>query len=288
MPQLLCIGYGYTAKHVGALAREAGWQVFGTNRTGKRDDDDTTCLKYKVGDVSQELIKAITGSSHILISVPPELTGTRVWDDITEIIRQHNRLAWFGYLSTTGVYGDHGGEWVDESTPLSPIEARSEMRVKEENEWLSLHRDFLTPVHIFRIAGIYGLGGRNALEQVRARRAMRIDKPGQYFSRIHVEDLAGALWASMQKPMPGEIFNMADDLPSASHEPITYACELLDVMAPMMVPLESARLSVMARSFYKASRKVKNDKLKQTLQYSLKYPSYKEGLAAIKTAMNIK
>ena len=287
MPQLFCIEYGFNAKHVAKHAKEAGWAVHGTSRRGGVAEDGTKLLKYTVGDASKEVLQAIGQADYVLISVPPALEGPRVYDDIHEIIKAHTKLVWFGYLSTTGVYGDHQGGWVDETTPLAPVEARSKMRVKDETEWQSLHRDFLTPVHLFRIAGIYG-AGRNAIDQVRRRKAMRIEKEGQFFSRIHVEDLAGAIWKSMQQPMPGEIFNMADDLPTASHEPITYACELLDVMPPTMIPFEHARLSIMARSFYKASRKVKNDKLKQKLGHELAYPTYKEGLDAIKAEMDKK
>ena len=287
MPQLFCIGYGYTAKHIAKHAKAAGWTVFGTSRRGGVADDGTKLLKYAVGAASQDVVQAVGTSDYVLVSVPPALQGPRVYEDFHEIIKEHTRLVWFGYLSTTGVYGDHQGGWVDESTPLDPVDARSKMRVTEENEWRSLHRDFLAPVHIFRIAGIYGTG-RNAIDQVLRRQAMRIEKEGQFFSRIHVEDLAAAIWSSMQVPMPGDIFNMADDLPTASHEPITYACELLDVMAPTMVPLEAARLSLMARSFYKASRKVKNDKLKEKLGYALKYPTYKDGLNEIKALMDKK
>jgi nucleoside-diphosphate-sugar epimerase len=280
MPQLLCIGYGYTASYISHILKAEGWDVHGTSRAGGKADDGTLLIQYQVGKPSQALMQAIGNASHILISVPPNLDGPRVFHDIEEIIRQHDGLRWLGYLSTTGVYGDHQGGWVDETTPLAPIEARSKIRVTEEQEWLGLHQAHTTPAHIFRIAGIYG-PGRSAMDQVRQRRATRIDKPGQFFSRIHVEDLAGGIVQSMQRPMPGEIFNMSDDLPSPSHEPVTYACALLDTMPPMMVPFEKARLSLMARSFYKASRKVKNDKLKQVLGYSLKYPTYKEGLSAM-------
>jgi nucleoside-diphosphate-sugar epimerase len=287
MNALFCIGYGYSATHVAALAKAAGWQVYGTSRKGGIQAHDVKTFPYNVGKANRDLMQAALNATHILVSVPPELSGPRVWDDFHEIIRDYPKLVWFGYLSTTGVYGDHQGGWVDETTPVNPPEPRSAIRVKEENEWLSLKKDFFVPAHIFRISGIYG-AGRSAIDQVRARQAQRIDKPNQFFSRIHVEDIAGALWASMQKPTPGEIYNLADDLPSAAHEPVTYACELLDVMPPVMLSIEAARLSVMARSFYAASRKVSNAKMKEKLGYTLKYPTFKEGLQQVKQALKIK
>ncbi len=185
-----------------------------------------------------------------------------------------------GYLSTTGVYGDRDGGWVDEEAPLEPTGARGRKRVAAEAAWLALRRDHGVPVHLFRLAGIYG-PGRNALATVQAGRAKRIDKPGQVFSRIHVDDIATVLEASMARPNPGRAYNVCDDEPAPPAEVIAHACDLLGVAPPPLVPFEQAELSAMARSFYRDNKRVSNRRIKQELGVKLAYPGYKAGLAAL-------
>jgi nucleoside-diphosphate-sugar epimerase len=187
-------------------------------------------------------------------------------------------LRWAGYLSTTGVYGDCGGAWVDEDSPLAPNVERARRRVEAEQAW----RAAGLPLHIFRLAGIYG-PGRSAIDSVRAGTARRIVKPGQVFSRIHVEDIAQSVLASLDHPRPGAVYNLCDDDPAPPQEVIAYACRLLGVAPPPEIPWQQAlaTLSPMALSFYADSKRVRNDRMKAELGVTLAYPSYREGLRAI-------
>jgi nucleoside-diphosphate-sugar epimerase len=189
-------------------------------------------------------------------------------------------LGWVGYLSTTGVYGDRAGGWVDESGELRPTGDRGRRRVAAETAWLDLWRRRGVPVHVFRLAGIYG-PRRSAFDSLRQARAQRIDKPGQVFSRIHVDDIAAVLSVSMAKPNPGAIYNVCDDDPAAPAEVIAYAAGLLGIELPPLVPFAQAELSDMAQSFYADNKRVRNDRIKRELGVELAYPDYRQGLAAI-------
>jgi len=189
-------------------------------------------------------------------------------------------LAWAGYLSTTGVYGDHGGGWVDEETPLTPSGDRGRRRVAAESAWLDLWERSGTPVHLFRLAGIYG-PGRNALETVRQGRARRVVKPGQVFSRIHRDDIVQTLLASIAKPNPGAAFNVCDDEAAPPQDVIAYACTLLDREPPPETAYDAAELTPMARSFYTDNKRVRNRRIKQELGVRLRWPTYREGLAGL-------
>jgi len=189
-------------------------------------------------------------------------------------------LRWLGYLSTTGVYGDRGGGWVDETARLLPTGERGRRRVGAEQGWLGLWHDSGAPVHIFRLAGIYG-PGRSAFDAMRAGTAKRIDKPGQVFSRIHVEDLATVLVASIAQPRLGAVYNVCDDDPAPSQAVVAHAARLLGVPPPPLVPFEAAGLSPMARSFYDDNKRVSNRLIKTELGMRLRYPDFRAGLAAI-------
>ena len=184
-----------------------------------------------------------------------------------------------GYLSTTGVYGDRQGGWVEETDPPAPGNARSRWRLEAEAAWLASG----LPVNVFRLAGIYG-PGRSAFDRLREGRAQRVVKAGQVFSRIHVDDIAAALSASMARPDPGRVYNVADDLPAPAWEVIAYAAELLGMPAPPEVALEDAGLSPMARSFWEESRRVSNRRLREELGVTLAYPDYRAGLRGILAA----
>ena len=184
-----------------------------------------------------------------------------------------------GYLSTTAVYGDHQGGWVDESTPVNPQSVRAVQRVLAERQWLATG----LPVHIFRLAGIYG-PGRGPFEKVRDGSARRIIKPGQVFSRIHVADIAATLLASIQRPDPGAIYNVCDDDPAPPEDVLSHAAALLGLPEPPAVAYDQADMTPMARSFYAESKRVRNDRIKTDLGLNLTYPSYREGLAALLTA----
>ncbi len=186
---------------------------------------------------------------------------------------------WVGYLSTTGVYGDHEGEWVDETAPLTPATKRGRARVAAEAGWQALG----LPLHIFRLAGIYG-PGRGPFAKVRNGTARRIIKDGQVFSRIHVDDIAQVLLASIRQPNPGAVYNVCDDDPAPPQDVIAHAATLLGLPLPPAIKFEDADLTPMARSFYAESKKVQNDRIKSELGVRLLYPSYRDGLPALMAA----
>jgi nucleoside-diphosphate-sugar epimerase len=224
-----------------------------------------------------EIDRHLASATHLLSSVPPDDKGDPVLDmHGAAIARIAPRLQWIGYLSTTGVYGDRQGGWVDESSALTPSGERGRRRLAAETAWLALPQ----PAHLFRLAGIYG-PGRSALDSVRDGKARRVVKPGQVFSRIHRDDIVQVLLASIARPHPGTAYNVCDDDPADPAEVITHACKLLNVPPPPAVPFAEAGLSPMARSFYDDNKRVRNDRIKQALGVVLTYPDYRAGLAAL-------
>jgi nucleoside-diphosphate-sugar epimerase len=217
--------------------------------------------------------------THLLVSTPPDDHGDPTFLMHADDILALPTLKWVGYLSSTGVYGDRDGGWVDESSEVRPTSKRGSRRAKAEDQWMSLFFKNGLPVHIFRLAGIYG-PGRSALDSVRAGVARRIDKPGHAFSRVHVDDIVQVLIASMNKPNPGAIYNIADDNAAPSHEVIAHACELLGLAPPPLIPFDEADMVPIARSFYADNKRVRNDRIKNELGVELLYPDYRSGLAA--------
>lgn len=284
--RLFCFGLGYSALALIEVLRGEGWAIAGTCR----EPDSAAALRRKgieahVFDGTTpmaEASQALAGTTHLLVSVPPDAEGDPVlrWHGQDIAALAVTQLVWAGYLSTTGVYGDHGGGWVDESSPRAPTGERGRRRVEAEDGWLALGRGHGVAMHLFRLAGIYG-PGRSALDTVRAGKAQRIAKPGQVFSRIHVDDIAAVLRASIAKPNPGAAYNVCDDSPAAPEEVIRFACELLGVTPPPLVPFESAALSPMARSFYDDNKRVRNERIKAELGLRLRYPDYRAGLTAL-------
>jgi nucleoside-diphosphate-sugar epimerase len=280
--QLFCFGLGYSALALSRRLAGSGWTVGGTCRTAEkaqslRREGFAACLFSRDQPVSQE---ALSGATHLLVSVPPDTTGDPVLASHSDDIAALRGLSWLGYLSTTGVYGDRAGGWVDETTALQPTSERGRRRVAAEQGWLELWRRRGVPVHIFRLAGIYG-PGRSAFDALRAGTAKRIDKPGQVFSRIHVDDLASVLIASMTRRRPGAVYNVCDDDPSPPEAVVAHAAALLGLPAPPLAPLDTAGLSPMARSFYDDNKRVSNRLIKTELGVRLRYPDYRAGLAAI-------
>ncbi len=285
MPHLLCFGAGFSALALTPALEARGWQITGTTRSEqKRGDLEAAGMKTLLFDGLHALDPAdLADVTHVLSSVPPDEEGDPVLRTCGSLLAARGGdLAWLGYLSTTGVYGDHAGGWVDETTPTAPLSVRGKRRVTAENAWLDLHRSHGLPVHIFRLAGIYG-PGRNALETVRAGMGRRIHKPGQVFSRIHVADIAAVLLASIDKPEGGAVYNVCDDDPAPPQDVVTYACELLGVAPPPVQAFEdvAASMSPMARSFYGESKRCRNDRIKADLGVKLAYPTYREGLQAL-------
>lgn len=283
-PRLFCFGLGYSALALADALRPCGWRIAGTCRSrDKRQALAARGIEALAFDRDRPLerpAEVLAGTTHLLVSVPPDAAGDPVIDLHGDAIGRMQELAWAGYLSTTGVYGDHAGGWVDEDTPRTPGGARGRRRVAAEDAWLALWRRFGTPVHLFRLAGIYG-PGRNALETVRAGKARRVVKPGQVFGRIHRDDIVQALTASMAAPDPGAAYNLCDDEAAPPQDVIAYACRLLGREPPPEVPFAEADLSPMARSFYADNKRVSNRRMKQELGVSLKWPTYREGLRGL-------
>ena len=272
---LFSLGHGYSARALAAILPD-GWQVIATTRSPEKADalraDGIEAHIWPGTDLAPLLARA----THLLTSVAPGPDGDPVLAEAAPALRAARHLQWVGYLSTTGVYGDHGGDWVDEDTPLTPTTSRGRARVAAEAGWQALD----LPLHIFRLAGIYG-PGRGPFAKVRAGTARRIIKPGQVFSRIHVEDIAQVLLASMLSPNPGAIYNVCDDDPAPPQDVIAHAAELLGLPVPPAIPIDQAEMTPMARSFYAESKKVRNDRIKDDLGVRLIYPDYRAGLAAL-------
>jgi nucleoside-diphosphate-sugar epimerase len=279
---LFCFGLGYSALALARRLIASGWVVTGTCRSAEkaaalREAGFSATLFNREQPVDA---MALDGVTHLLVSVPPDAAGDPVLARHGNDIAALPGLSWLGYLSTTGVYGDRGGGWVDESAQLLPSGERGRRRVAAEQGWLSLWQDQGVPVHIFRLAGMYG-PGRSVFDALRAGTAKRIGKPGQVFSRIHVEDLATVLVASMEKARPGAVYNLCDDDPASPEAIVAYGAKLLGMDPPPLVPLEAAGLSPMAHSFYDDNKRVSNRLIKTELGVSLRYPDFRAGLAAI-------
>lgn len=283
MNHLLCFGLGFSARVLAARLAARGWRITATSRSTP-GAAAIAALGYGVVqfDGSAPFDDAgLDGVTHLLSSAPPDVAGDPVLLQLrTHLAARARQFRWAGYLSTTGVYGDHGGRWVSEETPLTPNTERGARRVAAEEEWLALWRVHGLPVHLFRLAGIYG-PGRNQLLSILDGSAKRIIKPGQVFSRVHVEDIAGVLEASMARPHPGRTYNVCDDEAGPPQDVVAYAAELLGRPVPPGTPYDEAMLSPMARSFYADSKRVSNARIKEELGVRLAYPTYREGLAAL-------
>ena len=262
------------------LAR--GWRVIGTTRDldEAQPDEGVELLQWPGADVPLE------GVTHVLSSVGPNADGDPVMEALRDELAARaasGQFDWFGYLSTTAVYGDQGGAWVDEDTPVAPSSRRGNWRAQAEAAWQAIPD---LPLHIFRLAGIYG-PVRRPFAKLMAGKARRIVKPGQVFSRIHVEDIATVLEASIDRPNPGAIYNVCDDEPAPPQDVLGYGAELLGLPVPAEVPFEEAGMTPMARSFYGENKRVRNTRIKEELGVTLAYPDYRTGLRAVKLAEDL-
>lgn len=283
MNRLFCFGFGYVAQHLAAPLIAAGWSVAGTLRDAaapRKTDTGSTLLRFTRDQPLDRPAAALAGATHVLLSIPPDESGDPVLAAHGDDLASLPGLRWVGYLSSTSVYGDRGGDWVDETARLAPSSPRARGRAAAEAGWLALRHRHGLPVHLFRLAAIYG-PGRNALLALEQGRARRIDRPGQVFSRIHVEDLVAVLRASMTRPDPGRIYNVCDDDPAPPGTVVAFAAALLGMPPPPAVPIEAAGLSPLARSFYADNKRVANRRIKDELGVRLRYPSYRDGLAAL-------
>lgn len=277
---LFCFGLGYSAAVLAQHLAARGWAVRGTTRKPEKAAA-LEALGYRMFLFSRDRpladpAEALAGVTHVLTSIAPDEAGDPVLDLHGADLKALPNLAWVGYLGTTAVYGDRQGAWVDEDTPIEPTLARADRRARAEAAWLASG----LPVHVFRLAGIYG-PGRNAFANLKDGTARRIVKPGQVFSRVHVEDIATVLEASIARPRPGAIYNVCDDEPAPPQDVVTHAAELLGVEPPPLQAYETADLSPMARTFYRDNRRVRNERIKRELGVRLAYPTYREGLAAL-------
>lgn len=275
---LFSFGHGFSARALADRLIPQGWRIIGTTRSADKLDGIRATGVEPVLWPGTDITAMMRAAPYLLISAGPGPDGDPVLSELQDEITQiAPRLRWAGYLSTTGVYGDHQGGWVDEDTPLSPSTKRGQKRVEAEAAWQAIPE---LPLHIFRLAGIYG-PGRGPFAKVRNGTARRIIKEGQVFSRIHVDDIAQALELSMGAPNPGAIYNLCDDDPAPPQDVIGHAAELLGVPVPEAVDFDEADMTPMARSFYAESKKVRNDRIKDELGWEPRYPDYRSGLAAM-------
>ncbi|MBE7210854.1 MAG: SDR family NAD(P)-dependent oxidoreductase [Gluconacetobacter diazotrophicus] len=295
-PHLLLFGLGYSARAVAALALPAGWRVSATSR------DPDAAVPHPgvrlVAATADAVAPELASATHWLSSAPPDATGS---DPILRLLAAAGvdasigagigaggsaRPRWIGYLSTTGVYGDRGGGWVDEHTRPDPTGPRGRRRLRAERDWAALASRLGAPLDLFRLAGIYG-PGRSVLDEVRAGRARRVDAPGHCFGRIHRDDIAGAVLAAIARPeppgAPPRVLNLSDDLPAESAAVIAEAARLLGKDPPPLVPLAAARerMGEMGRSFWNENRKVSSRLTRERLRRPWLFPTFREGLRAV-------
>jgi nucleoside-diphosphate-sugar epimerase len=280
MSTLLCIGLGYTAHVFAARLAAEGWRIIGTAQTADGSARIAAlgydAIVFDGKAPSDPLRTALAAATHVLVSAPPDASGDPLLRHHADDLSQ--TLQWIGYLSTVGVYGDHAGAWVDETTTPKPVSVRSRWRLAAEQAWLDLAERTGIRIEIFRLAGVYG-PGRGPLEAVRKGTARAIVKPGQVFNRIHVEDIANALAAAIARPTGHVIYNVTDDEPAPPKDVLAHAARLLGLPAPPSIDFATADLTPMARSFYSECKRVSNARLKQALGATLAYPTYRDGLA---------
>jgi nucleoside-diphosphate-sugar epimerase len=301
MSDLLIFGPGYSASVIARRLWSQGWRIITTSRNigQTAEAPPWPCwetLHFDGSAQSPEMVAAIREATHALVSIPPDQSGDMVLRRLAADLAQAHRLKWIGYLSTIGVYGDHGGGWVDETTPPTPVSERSRQRLRAEQDWTNLSARASKPLDIFRLAGIYG-PGRNVLDKLAAGMELQPFKTGQVFNRIHVEDIANVVEAAIVQANSvrnskrssdyAVVYNVTDNEPASTEDVTAYGASLLGAPPPPLIPLETAGLSEMARSFYGENKRVRNDRIKEWLGVSLGYPTYREGLAAILAAANL-
>ena len=281
---LLCFGFGYCARALAdTLRNDPGYTVTGTYRRSTSRDMLRTngfkALPFTRNLPIDDAVSALETATDLILSIPPDGRGDPVFDLLQHAIARAPKLRWIGYLSTTGVYGDRNGGWVDEDSALEPTGKRGRRRVRAERAWESLCQRHQIGYAGFRLAGIYG-PERNAFTTIQSGRARRLVKPGQVFSRIHLHDITQILENAVRQRATGP-FNICDHEAAPPQEVIRHACDMLKVTPPPEIALAEAELSDMARSFYRDNKRVSNTRMIEVLQVKLKYPTYREGLAAL-------
>ena len=276
---LFCFGLGYCADYLSAKLIKQGWQVSATCRTSEKAALlEASGIRPVLLSGRKVTVTDLGKADHILISVPPEQDGSDPVLNFAEaaLAALQDQIKWVGYLSTTGVYGDHQGAWIDEETPAGLLSERGQRRVAAEAQWAATG----LPMHYFRLAGIYG-PGRNSLRALQNGTARRVVKQGQVFSRIHLADITRILEASIANPNVGRAYSVCDDTPAPPQDVVTYAAELMGVPPPALQDFATAELSPMARSFYEENKRIRNNRIKEELGVSLEYPDYRAGLSAL-------
>jgi len=284
MSKLVIFGLGYTAQVFARRMMSQGWEVFGTTRSEATAQQlrgaGFDVAVFTGSEQSPEASEALVSATHVLASIAPGVDGDPVLAFHGDDLAKEPAVQWIGYLSTVGVYGNHDGAWVDEEAVLNPKSERSTRRVAAEKAWVEFGVSTDTAVQLFRLAGIYG-PGRGPLENVRQGKSRRIVKPNQVFNRIHVEDIANVVEASIAHPRGGGIYNVSDDEPAPPQDVVSYACKLLDMEPPPEVAFEDADLSPMGRSFYGENKRISNARIKSELGVALSYPTYREGIGSL-------
>jgi nucleoside-diphosphate-sugar epimerase len=285
--KLFVFGLGYSGRYIAERHMANGHHALGTVRSRDKAEalssSGLTARIFSPDESDSEIESDLEAAEALLISAPPGADGDPVLTAFAQHIAAAPNLRWIGYLSTVGVYGDHDGGWVDEETPVAPGNARSHHRANAEQAWLAFGAANDLAVHIFRLAGIYG-PGQNQLVQLAKGNARRVIKPGQIFNRIHVEDIARAVDASIDRPRAGRIYNVTDNEPAPPQDVVTFAAGLCGCEAPREIDIEDAGLTEMGRSFYAENKRVQNQRLRDELGVALAYPTYREGLTALREA----
>lgn len=277
---LLIFGFGFTSEAVAEKLKSSFSTISGTTRSEDKSkilrSRDITPILFDGEKISEELSSTLETATHLLISIGPNDAGDPVLNAAAKRLKKCKNLQWIGYLSTVGVYGNHDGAWVDETTTCKPVSKRSIQRLGAEKAWLDFGRELNIPTAIFRLAGIYG-PGRNAFMNIEKGNARRLVKPGQVFNRIHREDIASAVALAVEKSAHG-IFNITDDLPAPPQDVVAYAHKLADLEPPEEIDFETADLAPMARSFYGENKRVSNAKSKSVLGLEYAWPNYHQSL----------
>lgn len=281
---LFCFGFGQVAKYFvkNLIKKKINFNLFTTN-TKETYFKEFYNIKYKSyfflnNKFDPKLLDALNSSNKVLISIPPKNKVDRVLKLFKKNFEE-NKFDWVTYLSATSVYGDKKGEWVNEKSKTEPTSERGTARLNAENKWLSLSKNFNLPLQIFRLTGIYSIEN-NVIERLKTKKIKIVNKKKQFFSRIHIEDIAEILTISLKKFISGEIYNISDNYPCSNEEVIEYAANLIKINLPKKVNLENLK-SEMSKNFYKDSKKVDNKKMKEFFDYKLKYPNFKRGLRDI-------
>ena len=281
--RLVIVGFGYSARaiaqalgpleHLSVTARSV-------EKVAALQAEGFDAVRFDGKEVEPAFEQALLGATHLLMSAPPDEEGDPLINAAEDVLMQAPALGHVAYLSTVGVYGDHGGDWVDENSALRPVSLRSRLRVIAERAWMITASNKKLNLGIFRLSGIYG-PGRSALDNLKAGTARRIIKPGQVFNRIHVGDIGAAVAAGLKQPEKLQVFNLTDDEPAPPQDVVEYAARLMGLPVPPAIPFEEAPLSPMGRSFYGENKRVSNARIKAALGYTFRYPTYREGLDAL-------